>query len=322
MNKTSLKILGYSEKDEIYNKQIIEFFSSNEVINIDDIYNGYNRFRCKNNNIIDVNILFSNYDNKYILIFNDVSNLKTAENKIDTLLIENKKLSKQKDDFIWQLGHDLKTPIASIVTLLPIIEKRINDPELKEMIKRVLNNSIILKNEVNKILDVAKVKAFGTSLELKDYNLYDIVQPIITEYTNLFSEKEIIISNEINNDLFVKVDKDQLIKVFNQLLSNSLKYSANGSYITFFAEDSGDYIRIEFEDTGSGVEKEVLDHLFEEFYKADDSRHDLSSSGLGLPICKSIIESFGGEIKAHSLGSEKGLSFYISLKKGVKKTLF
>lgn len=206
--------------------------------------------------------------------------------------------------------------------MLPIVQRKVSDPDLKEILNRLVNNANLLKNEIDKILEAAQTKAFGTAVELKDCSLNDIVQPIVDKYKQVFSEKEIIVSNEISTDIFVKADSFQLVKVFDQLLSNSSKHSSNGSNITIFAEDSGDSIRVEFEDTGSGLEKDVLEHVFDEFYKEDSSRHDLSSSGLGLHICKNIIELLGGNIRVHSLGADKGLTFYMTLKKGVKNKLF
>jgi len=83
--------------------------------------------------------------------------------------------------------------------------------------------------------------------------------------------------------------------------------------LSFDAEENDDIVKVSMRDTGIGISEDQMDHIFDEFYKADPSRHDLNSSGLGLTICKRIVEKHGGEIWAESEGIGKGATFYFTV---------
>jgi signal transduction histidine kinase len=101
--------------------------------------------------------------------------------------------------------------------------------------------------------------------------------------------------------------------LFTNLIDNALKYSPNGGKITIEGTRLDNFIQISINDEGIGLSIKELEHVFDDFYKADWSRHDLTSSGLGLTICKKIIEKHNGKIWAESKGKDKGSSFIFTL---------
>jgi signal transduction histidine kinase len=102
--------------------------------------------------------------------------------------------------------------------------------------------------------------------------------------------------------------------------SNAVNSMSNGGTLTFVAEPveqkSGSFIRISVHDNGVGLSKEQIDHIFDEFYKTDDSRHKLDSTGLGLSICKRIVEKHGGKIWAESPGPGRGATICFTIPSG------
>jgi len=128
------------------------------------------------------------------------------------------------------------------------------------------------------------------------------------------------VENGINKDIMVKADKLRLEELFDNLIGNSVKYSPNGGNITIDAKDDGKFVVVSVKDEGTGITSEQLDHIFEEFYKVDESRHDFNSSGLGLPICKRIVEKHGGKIWAESKGKGKGTTMFFTIPTSNKKT--
>ena len=103
--------------------------------------------------------------------------------------------------------------------------------------------------------------------------------------------------------------------MFNNLFNNSVKYNLKErKIITINAYLKEDEILVSFKDNGMGMTKEQTNHVFDEFYKVDGSRHDLNASGLGLSICKRIIELHDGKIWVESEGLSKGCTFYFTLK--------
>jgi signal transduction histidine kinase len=248
----------------------------------------------------------------------EFSDLAEAFNKMTQDLQERtqdvKKLLKQKDDFINQLGHDLKTPLTPITTLLPLVKKRVDDEKSKEMLDISIKNAEYMKNLVVKTLQLARLNSPTLGLELKKINLLEELKRILDNKSYIFSESNIIIENKIDDKLFVYADKIRIQKLFDNLISNSIKYiGKNDGKITFNAKIEENVAVVSVSDTGVGMAKDKIGFIFDEFYKADSSRHDIESTGLGLSICKRIIEKHGGRIWVESLGENKGTTFYFTL---------
>jgi signal transduction histidine kinase len=241
----------------------------------------------------------------------------TAEKNVDELISKKEKeiqrLKQQKDDFMIQVGHDLKTPLTPLLSILPLIRKKSTDQQTKELLDAAIINTEQLKQHVDKILKYAKIKAFGTDYDMKDISLQQTVSEVIRSFTSKLSEKHLRVHNEIDDEIEVRADKARLNELFSQFFSNSIKFTKKKGEITVFAERTGEMITVSFQDTGSGLNKTQVDHIFNEFYKADDSRHDMNSSGLGLAMCKTIVTKHGGRIWAFSMGDGQGVTFYFTL---------
>lgn len=236
------------------------------------------------------------------------------ERKVDERTNEIQQVLRQKDEFIAQLGHDLKNPLGPLSQLLPILENKINEPQQKEILRVVNRNVSYMKNLVVKTIQLAQLKSPNTVLHLERIDLHDEVNSIIDRNKMLFKEKNIKIENKIPENVSINADKIQLNEVFCNLLNNSVKYTdKDRSVITIDHKEVDKSIILSITDMGIGMTSEQLDKVFNEFYKADTSRHDFDSSGLGMPITKRIIEMHGGRIWAESEGLGKGSTFFFTL---------
>ena len=237
------------------------------------------------------------------------------EAKVKERTADVEKLLKQKDEFIGQLGHDLKTPLTPLNILLPIVREREQDPQLKELLEIIFNNVYYMKNLVIKTLALAQLNSPNAQLSLQDIDLCMQIRDILDLEIPLFQGKSIIFENNIQTETIVEVDLLQIRELFDNLISNAVKYSQEGEVkITFDAKEMDDFIVVSVKDTGIGLESDQIQHVFDEFYKADYSRHDLQSTGLGLSICKRIVEKHGGRIWVESQGKGKGSTFFFTLK--------
>jgi len=237
------------------------------------------------------------------------------EKKVKERTADVEKLLKQKDEFIGQLGHDLKTPLTPLNILLPIVREREQDPQLKELLEVIFNNVYYMKNLVIKTLALAQLNSPNTHLSLQDIDLSMQIRDILDLEIPLFQGKNVILENNIPTETIVQVDLLQIRELFDNLISNAVKYSPEDEVkITFDAKPMDDFIVISVKDTGIGLESDQIRHVFDEFYKADYSRHDLQSTGLGLSICKRIVEKHGGRIWVESQGKGKGSTFFFTLK--------
>jgi signal transduction histidine kinase len=174
-----------------------------------------------------------------------------------------------------------------------------------------------MKELVDKTIELARLNSTNVKIESENQHLLTEINSILDNFELLFEKNHIKVENKIDKNIFVQADKLKLEELLNNLLTNSVKYSSEkGGEINIEAEENKGFVTISISDNGAGMDKEQLDHVFEEFYKADESRHDLDSSGLGLAICKRIVEKHGGKIWAESKGKGKGSTFYFTLRSG------
>jgi len=242
-----------------------------------------------------------------------VKNLKDSRLKIEKYSKNLEKLLKQKDEFISQLSHDLKSPLNPLINLLPIIEKETENKKHREILCVVNRNVGYMKNLVKKSLKLAKLNAPSTKLKVEDVNLFDKINMTIKKNDNIFNNYNIKIKNNVSDKINIKADSLQIEELFDNIINNSIKYSPDGGTIAIDAKFENDFVNVSIKDEGNGMTPEQIVHVFDEFYKADWSRHDFDSSGLGLSICKRIVEKHGGRIWVESKGVGKGSTFYFNI---------
>jgi PAS domain S-box-containing protein len=268
-----------------------------------------------------------------MVIFRDIKNRKKAqeelrvtheklkmmneelEEKVKDRTKEIEKLLKNKDEFINQLSHDLKNPLNPIVNLLPILEKSEPDNKNKEIFDILIRNANYMKKLVTKTIDLGRLYSTYTEFFFEDVNLYSEFNNVISNNEIIFKEKNIQIKNNISDNIIVHVDKFRIDELIINLLNNAVKYTKYLGNITLDAKQDNNYVTVSVKDTGVGMNDEQLEHVFDEFYKADSARHDFNSSGLGLSICKRIVEIHNGKIWVESEGLGKGSTFYFTIPK-------
>ncbi len=238
---------------------------------------------------------------------------KELEKRIKDRTKEVEQLLKQKDEFINQLSHDLKTPLTPLTILLPILEKQETNQKRKEILQVLRRNTDYMKNIAIKTLKLAKLNSSKTKFNFENIDLNKEIKRIIENKKSLFKSKKIRIKNNIVGKKFVIADKLRLEELITNIFENSFKYSNKNSKITIDAQKEKDYVKISINDQGIGMTKNQIKHIFDEFYKVDSSRHDSDSSGLGLTICKRIVEKLNGKIWVESQGIGKGTSVFFTL---------
>ena len=242
---------------------------------------------------------------------------KNLEERVQERTKEVEKLLKQKDEFITQLGHDLKNPLGPLINLIPLLEIQENDSIKKEMLTVLHRNADYMKNLVVKTLELAVLNSPNTKFSIEKMNLFKEVYQIIENKKILFDENKIKISNKINHKLSIKADRLRLEELLTNIFENSVKYSHDDCRITIDAEQTNDFVTISIADNGIGMTKEQIERIFDEFFKADSTRHDIQSTGLGMSICKRIVEKHGGSIWVESPGPEKGTTVFFTLPTGL-----
>ncbi len=235
------------------------------------------------------------------------------ESKVTERTYEIERLLKQKEGFISQLGHDLRSPLTPLNALTPMLYEEEADPKKRELLDVIVCNVKYMKDLVEKTLQLAKLNSGNVTLEIEDIKLSRIPDELIRRKQDIFNQSGVVVENTIDERIVVVADRLRLSEVFDNLSTNAIKFMPEGGTLTFSASEYGELAIISVKDTGIGLTSKQIDYIFDEFYKADQSRHDLDSSGLGLTICKRILEKHDGGIWAESDGLGKGTTFYFTV---------
>ena len=261
-------------------------------------------------------------------IIQDITDKKIAEEKLkesERILrqqnIELKELDRLKTDFISIAAHDLKTPLISVggyIDLILLREKDLKD-DIKEDLNRVLSNVGRLESYINRLLDVMKIDSGKIEIIKKVENIYDIIADCISELEYQISQKKIAINLNIPEDLELEVDRFRITQVFSNILSNAVKFSPNDGIININVLEENQNFLFKIKDNGKGLTLNEIEKLFGKFVtigQATESYYTFEKgSGLGLYICKGMIEVHGGKIWVESEGRDKGAEISFTLPK-------
>jgi len=235
------------------------------------------------------------------------------EDRVHEQTLQLQKLLQQKTDFIVQLGHDLKTPLGPILNLLPVIKEKEEDERLKKMMNIVEKNADLLQEMVKKTVKIASITSPDFKPRLESVCVYDTVQDILLRKKEDFNQKSVQINNNINPNIIIQTDEEYLNDIFEELILNAIKFSTDYLKITIKSFTEHDKIVFSVQDNGRGLSSEQINHVFDEYYKTDNSRHELQNHGLGLTIVHHIVQALGGKIWAESKGPGKGSTFSFTL---------
>jgi len=244
---------------------------------------------------------------------------KELDKKVKERTVEIEHLLKQKDEFISQLGHDLKTPLSIILNVLPMIKDEIKEKDVIEDCDVAIRNTNYIKSLVTETLQIAKLSSPNIKFKKDKINLNKLVSNIFNNKPYLVEEKNIKFKNNVDKKITVIGDDLRLQELLNNLITNSAKFTPNNGTISVNAKKNKNKVTVTITDTGIGLTKNQIAHIFDEFYKVDESRHDINSCGLGLSICKRIVEKHDGKIWADSKGQGKGTEISFTLKQNKKK---
>lgn len=238
------------------------------------------------------------------------------EYKITELEDANKeimRLTNIKSQFVSQVAHDLRTPMTPIITLLPIVERHVEDPKMKRHLTIMIENAKYLNSLVVDTLTLSRLESGTVEYNFSPADIKSLIEKTIMENEPVLKENDIEIETVLPEKLPLAYVYELGVKeVLQNLISNAIKHTPRGGKLTFGVKEVLNYLQVQVKDTGIGIEKKIQEKVFDEFFKADTSRHE-RSAGLGLAICKRIIDKHNGRIWVESMGLDKGSSFYFTI---------
>ncbi|TFG67092.1 MAG: HAMP domain-containing histidine kinase, partial [Anaerolineales bacterium] len=264
-------------------------------------------------------------DNVYTFTENDIAFLTAAashgsiaiKNAMDYQSVQNLEEAKRK--FILTVTHELRSPVGVVRSLLRTLTEGYTG-EMSEvqhdMVTRALRRADFLQTLIDDLLDLAAYKT-GLRLERKveTINLGEVLNRVIERYSTPAAEKHIDLDLHYKSDqpMSVLSTAEELDRVFNNLVSNAIKYTPESGKVTISVSKNDGEGQVKVSDTGIGIPEESLSYLFEEFYRAPNAKaQSKQGTGLGLVTVKDIVTRYGGSVQVNSV-LNKGTTFTIIL---------
>lgn len=211
-------------------------------------------------------------------------------------------------DFIAFAAHELRGPITVIRGYLDVLEDELSekiDAEQVELFKRLVVSANRLSSYVNNILNASRYDRRHLKVHLRENSLTDIYDTIRDDMDlRATSQNRLLAVHFPDNLPTIAADKASISEVISNLIDNAVKYSNEGGAVNVTAAVEGDFVKISVEDHGIGMPGSVISNLFHKFYRSHRSRETVAGTGIGLYICKAIVESHGGKIEVRSTEGE------------------
>ena len=226
----------------------------------------------------------------------DITDLKQIEEMLVNERDRAEASDRLKSAFLANMSHEIRTPLNAIVGFSSLLASAENVVEKELYNSLISHNNELLLNLINDIIDLSKIEAGYLELHQNWFNLTELLDECVAEYARLLPSGVELLTSYPEHDALVELDKLRIKQILNNFLSNALKNTIRG-YVEVFYEIDKHCVRIGVKDTGCGIPQNMLEKIFERFEKVDSFAQGV---GLGLSICKSIVDKMNGRIQVYS----------------------
>lgn len=252
--------------------------------------------------------------------YQDITDRKNFEHQLVETKVAAEKANKAKSQFLSRMSHELRTPMNAILGFAQLMEMDFSGKDKIENknnignIKEILTAGHHLLDLINEVLDLARIEAGGLNMSIEDIDIADVINNSLALTQSLAEKHDIKILNQTNNyeKQTVFADFTRFQQVVINLITNAIKYNKKGGQVSIDCTSSNNFIRFSFIDTGIGISKKNLTRLFNPFERLDVSNTGIDGTGIGLVICKQLVENMGGNIGVESKKNQ-GSTFWFTL---------
>ncbi len=250
--------------------------------------------------------------------FNLEAELQARQTEIERQNAKLEQANKLKSEFLANMSHELRTPLTSIIGFAELLDEEVFgslNQKQKKYAKDIFDSGNHLLSLINDILDLSKIESGHMELDLDECDISEIVENVIEIMSERMRKAGVTCHTSVENIDFACVDKRKIKQVLFNLISNAVKFTTEGGSIEVSVSDQDSMLQFSVKDEGVGIPREALGKLFREFFQVDSSlarRHE--GTGLGLALCKRLVELHGGKIWVESKVGE-GSNFYFLVPK-------
>ena len=234
-------------------------------------------------------------------------------------------IEKSKDELITNVSHDIRTPLTSIIGYLGLIEdgQYQNTDEILKYTSIAYKKAKQMKSLVEDLFEYSKVRQPSVPVNNVSFDMVQLLEQLAADFELEAKKKNIQIQvDSKESQLIMDGDTEKLVRVFNNLITNALKYGAEATKIVIEIEKSKNEAVVTVKNNGTSIPREALDQLFDRFYRVDGSRsQEISGTGLGLAIAQNIVNLHGGYIYAQSNDDWTSFIIHLPLIKNQVKTI-
>lgn len=242
----------------------------------------------------------ANLDGTFLEVEGAINRVRNRERQVADALRDE---ARRKDDLVTYLAHDLKTPLASVVGYLSLLEEAPDLPveQRARFTGIALDKAHRLDALIEEFFDITRFDFHDIVLTRGYVDLALLLAQVADEFYPILTEQGKSVEVEATASLIVLIDGDKMARVFNNVMKNAIAYSYEGSTIRIFAEQTPDSVVVRFENQGDPIPAPKLGMIFEKFYRLDAARAtNRGGAGLGLAIAKEIVSAHGGTISCAS----------------------
>lgn len=238
---------------------------------------------------------------------------------------DEREIEKSKDELITNVSHDIRTPLTSIIGYLGLIEdgQYQNDEEILKYTSIAYKKAKQMKSLVEDLFEYSKVRQPSVPVNNVSFDMVQLLEQLAADFELEAKKKNIMIQVDTKeSQLVMDGDTEKLVRVFNNLITNALKYGTGANKIVIEIEKTKNEAVVTVKNNGEPIPREALDQLFDRFYRVDGSRsQEISGTGLGLAIAQNIVNLHGGYIYAQSNNDWTSFIIHLPIYKNQLKTL-
>lgn len=233
--------------------------------------------------------------------------------EIQERTVEIEELLEKKNELITQIGHDIRTPLTPVIGLLPLIRDSTTDPKVLSMIELVETGAYRIRDLLEKILFLRQMRIMDGDRRYGSADIHAIICDIYEKNRVFLEQSGITFEHSVQEGTGAHIPDKSLNLILDEILRNAIRFTPTGGRITVKTELRESSVSVMVSDNGIGLSQRDRGRIFEDFFKADTSRHEIDTHGLGLPIVRKIVEKYHGTITVSSEGPGQGTSVTVTL---------
>ncbi|MFA9556268.1 cell wall metabolism sensor histidine kinase WalK [Evansella sp. AB-rgal1] len=294
MNKRAEAMLE-QKQEHVLGAELTKILNLDKFMKLEDLYK-----------FTDPILLDFDYDEEELILeahFSVIEKENGAQNGLIAVLhdvTEQERIEEERRDFVANVSHELRTPLTSMKSYLEALaDGAIEDPEVAPRFIQVTQTETErMIRLVNDLLQLSKMDSKDYHMNFSAINLPQFVDQVVERFEMSTKNDSISFKHKTpNKDIFVYGDRDKLTQLLDNIVSNAVKYSPEGGFITCSLKEEKERVIVSIKDEGVGIPKENIPHVFDRFYRVDKARsRNLGGTGLGLAIAKEIVLAHGGSI--------------------------